>query len=110
MYYRAIKEWNDAGSVTVNSVNLGFFQKIDSSISSGTTFTVGTSDYSTLVDNVALAADKFFAVVQYHERSNGSMPEQFGREDGLPTGARDLTWSHASMISAARAKAGTPVY
>ncbi|KAI9487303.1 MAG: glucoamylase glam [Benjaminiella poitrasii] len=108
LYYRAIREWYDNGGVTVNSVNLPFFKKFDSSAASGTTYTVGTTAFNTMVSNVAAAADKFFSTVKFHAYTNGSMSEQFGRNDGLCTGARDLTWSHASLISAALAKAGTP--
>ncbi|KAI8876733.1 glycoside hydrolase family 15 protein [Backusella circina FSU 941] len=110
LFYRAISEWNAAGSVTVNSVNLAFFKKYDSSTSSGTTYTVGTSAYNNLVQNVALAADAYFSTVKYHALTNGSMSEQYDRSSGMATGARDLTWSHAAMITALKAKSGTPVY
>jgi glucoamylase len=46
--------------------------------------------------------------VKYHASTNGSMAEEYNRDSGLQTGARDLTWSHASLISVAKAKAGTP--
>lgn len=108
LYYRAINEWNAAGGVTVSSINLSFFQKFDSSAAVGTKYTVGTSAYNTLVQNVALAADAFFSTVKVHAFNNGSMSEEFDRTSGSNTGARDLTWSHAAMISAALAKAGTP--
>ncbi|KAI9315487.1 glucoamylase glam [Dichotomocladium elegans] len=110
LYYRAILEWQHAGSVTVNNVNLPFFKKFDSSTSSGTTYTVGTSSFDSLISKVAYAADNFFSTIKYHAATNGSMSEQFNRDTGFMTGARDLTWSHAAFITAAKAKAGTPVY
>lgn len=108
LYYRAIKEWTTAGSVTVDSTSVGFFQKFDSSAASGTTYTVGTSAFTNLVQNVALGADKFLSTVKFHAATNGSLAEEFNRDTGLQTGARDLTWSHASIISASKAKSGIP--
>lgn len=108
LYYRAIEEWTSAGSVTVDSTSVSFFEQFDSSAASGTTYTVGTSAFETLVQNIALGADEFLSTVKYYAASNGSMPEEFNRDTGAQTGARDLTWSHASVISASKAKAGTP--
>ncbi|KAL9542845.1 hypothetical protein MBANPS3_008407 [Mucor bainieri] len=108
LYYRAIKEWFNNGSVTVTSISLNFFKKFDSSAAVGTKYTVGTSAFNSLVQNVAVAADAFFSTSKFHAATNGSMSEQYGRTDGLMTGARDLTWSHASLISASYAKAGSP--
>jgi glucoamylase len=108
LYYRAINEWTKAGSVTVDSTSVSFFQKFDSTAVSGTKYTVGTTAFTNLVQSVATGADKFFSTVQFHASTNGSMSEQYNRDTGSMTGARDLTWSHASLISASKAKAGTP--
>lgn len=110
LYYRAIKEWTAAGGVTVTSVSLPFFKKFDSSAAVGTQYTVGSSSFASLTQNIALAADKFFNTVKIHANNNGSMSEQYDRTSGTMTGARDLTWSHASLISASLAKAGKPAY
>lgn len=109
LYYRAIYEWTNNGGVTVTDINLNFFKKFDSSATVGTKYTSGTSAFSTLTQNMALAADGFLSTVKLHAMNNGSLSEQYGRNDGYSTGARDLTWSHASLISAALAKAGSPV-
>lgn len=108
LYYRAIKEWTTNGGVTVTEIDLEFFKQFDDSAAVGTKYTAGSAEFNTLTQNVALAADKFLATVKYHAMTNGSMSEQYNRETGHTTGARDLTWSHASMISVALAKAGTP--
>ena len=108
LYYRAIKEWISNGGVTVSSISLPFFKKFDSSAISGKKYTVGTSDFNNLAQNIALAADRFLSTVQFHAHNNGSIPEEFNRTTGLPTGARDLTWSHAAVITASYAKAGAP--
>lgn len=110
LYYRAILEWQTKSSVEVNSVNLGFFSKFDSSAAVGTTYTPGTTAFENMVQNVALAADEFFSTVKNYAATNGSMSEQFNRDTGALEGARDLTWSHSAFITASRAKLGSPVY
>ncbi|KAI8336143.1 glucoamylase [Chlamydoabsidia padenii] len=108
LYYRAIKEWTDAGSVKVTDISKSFFTKFDSSATSGTTYTAGTAAFNNLVNKVANAADQFLSTVHYHQNNNGSLSEQYNRDNGYMQGAYDLTWSHASAITALKAKAGTP--
>ncbi|CAO3667930.1 unnamed protein product [Rhizopus stolonifer] len=108
LYYRAIKEWVNNGSVTVSNISLPFFKKFDSSATAGKTYSVGTTDFNNLAQNIALGADRFLSTVQTHAFKNGSLAEEYDRTTGVSTGARDLTWSHASLITAAYAKAGSP--
>ncbi|KAG2193291.1 hypothetical protein INT47_008652 [Mucor saturninus] len=108
LYYRAIKEWTLAGQVTVSSISLPFFKKFDTAAAEGTVYKVGTAAFTAMTQNVALGADKFLSTVKNYALTNGSMSEQYERGSGKSTGARDLTWSHAALISAARAKAGAP--
>ncbi|CAO3633478.1 unnamed protein product [Cunninghamella echinulata] len=108
LYYRAIKEWTDNGSVKVTSISLPFFKKFDNNASDGTTYIAGSDQFNSLVNNVALAADQFLSTVKYHQYQNGSMSEQYNRYTGYNQGAYDLTWSHASTLTAINAKNGTP--
>ncbi|CAO3645630.1 unnamed protein product [Cunninghamella echinulata] len=108
LYYRAIKEWTDSGSVKVTSISLPFFKKFDDSASDGTTYTAGSDQFNTLVDKIALAADQFLSTVKTYQHQNGSMSEQYNRDSGNNQGAYDLTWSHASTLTAIHAKNGNP--
>ncbi|KAI9493573.1 glucoamylase precursor [Zychaea mexicana] len=110
LYYRAILEWQQQASISVNSVNLGFFSKFDSDASVGTVYTPGTEDFANMVSNVAFAADEFLATIENHSAVNGSLSEQYNRDTGIMQGARDLTWSHAAFITAAKAKQGAPIH
>lgn len=47
-------------------------------------------------------ADAFMATVRDFTPADGRLAEQIGRASGAPTSARDLTWSYAAFISAAR--------
>ncbi|KAG1473574.1 hypothetical protein G6F56_000877 [Rhizopus delemar] len=101
LYYRAIKEWKQNG-VTINAVNKPFFEGV-------VYFDYGdyipnSNSLQQIISNVSLAADKFLSTVRYHQQTNGSISEQFNRNTGHMQGARDLTWSHAALISAVKAR------
>ncbi|KAI7891415.1 Six-hairpin glycosidase-like protein [Mucor mucedo] len=102
------KEWTLAGQVKVSSITLPFFKKFDTATVEGTVYKVGTAAFNAMTQNVALGANKFLSTVKNYALTNGSMSEQYERGSGKSTGARDLTWSHAALNSAARAKAGAP--
>ncbi|KAI9252123.1 hypothetical protein BY458DRAFT_559278 [Sporodiniella umbellata] len=80
----------------------------DSGATSGKTYIAGSQDFNKLAQNIALGADRFLSTVQMHAFTNGSLAEEYDRSSGMSAGARDLTWSHASLITAAYAKAGFP--
>ncbi len=48
--------------------------------------------------------DQFFRRVQLHANSDYSLSEQMDRDSGHMVGARDLTWSYASVLKANRAR------
>lgn len=114
LYYRAVHEWEQDKStlITVNDINSGFFARLFETSEDkvkGLSFRYGTKAFETLVDTMITRADRFMATVQYHQHDNGSLSEQFNRWTGFEQGARDLTWSYASFISAADARAGQPL-
>jgi glucoamylase len=45
-------------------------------------------------------ADQFYQRVKAHANPDHSLSEQMDRESGYMVGARDLTWSHASVLKA----------
>ena len=45
--------------------------------------------------------------MQEYTPTNGSLSEQFTRENGTPISARDLTWSYAAFLTAADRRNGT---
>ncbi|RPB07199.1 glycoside hydrolase family 15 protein [Morchella conica CCBAS932] len=105
--FTAAKEFTAAGSITVTSVNQAFLQQFKSSASSGTTYAAGSTDFTSIIAAINTYADTFVATAQLHAASNGSLSEQFSRTDGSQKGARDLTWSYASFLTTAAARAGT---
>ena len=41
-----------------------------------------------------------FSMALYHSDREGSMSEQFNRDNGIMQGAKQLTWSHSSFMTA----------
>lgn len=48
-------------------------------------------------------AERQFNRIHHHMHPDGGLPEQFDRRTGYAQGARDLTWSYASYLTAFRA-------
>lgn len=71
------------------------------------TYDNSTSTFTNLISDIKEFADGFLAVNAKYTPSNGSLSEQFGRTDGTPLSATDLTWSYASTLTAFGARNGT---
>jgi glucoamylase len=103
--YDAVFVWKKQGSITVTSQSLPFFRDLVSGVSAGT-YNTGTSTYTSLLNAVSNYADGFVNVVATYAASNGSLSEQFSKDDGRPLSAKDLTWSYAAFLTAAARRAG----
>ncbi|KAI8993345.1 Six-hairpin glycosidase-like protein [Pilobolus umbonatus] len=111
LYYLAIDEWKQ-NNIFINSINQPFFEHIlrdDFIVPIGAVYTPESPIFHRIISKTKYAADKFLTTVEYHQHRNGSMSEQFDRYIGFMTGARDLTWSHAAFLSAARTRRGLHV-
>jgi glucoamylase len=103
--YDALYQWDKIGSITVDSVNQAFFQDLDSSVSTGT-YSSSSDEYSTLTAAISDYADGFMSVAQKYTPSDGSLSEQFSKNNGTALSAKDLTWSYASFLTALSRKNG----
>ena len=61
-----------------------------------------SSEYLQLIQALRSKGDTFLSRVKFHVDGTGSMSEQINRDSGYMQGARDLTWSYASLLSAIR--------
>lgn len=105
--YTASKGFTAAGKITVSALTQPLFKQFLPTAAAGTTYAAGTTGFTALVAGLKSYGDTFAATAQLHAATNGSLSEQFSRNDGFMTGARDLTWSYASFLTAAAARAGT---
>ncbi|KJZ80408.1 hypothetical protein HIM_00258 [Hirsutella minnesotensis 3608] len=103
--YDAIYVWKKSGSITITDVSLGFFQDLVPGVAKGTHLS-RSSTYAAILKAVSAYADGFVDVVASFTASDGSMAEQFSKDDGKPLSARDLTWSYAAFLTAADRRAG----
>lgn len=103
--YDAIYVWKDQGSISVTDVSLPFFQDLIPGTAVGT-YQSGSKTYKGLLDAVSDYADGFLEIISKHTPGDGSMAEQYSKDDGTPVGARDLTWSYAAFLTAAARREG----
>ncbi|KYK55735.1 glucoamylase I precursor [Drechmeria coniospora] len=103
--YDSLIVWQQMGCITVTDTSLAFFQDLVPDVSKKT-YASDTSSYAEIVSAVSAYADGFFNIVAKYAGPDGSLDEQFSRDDGHPLSARDLTWSYASFLTAAARRAG----
>lgn len=104
--YAAIHQWNTSGSITVDSLNANFFNDLVSDTTNGN-YLSDSPEFTRLTTAVHDYADGFVTVAQRYTPENGSLAEQFSRENGTAVSARDLTWSYASFLTMEFARNGT---
>ncbi|PFH61431.1 hypothetical protein XA68_17417 [Ophiocordyceps unilateralis] len=104
LLYDALYVWNQSRSVTVTHISSPFFRDLVPDISDGT-YTSGSPVFSAVVEAVSKYADGFIEIVARYAAPDGSLAEQFSKEDGHPLSARDLTWSYAALLTVAARRA-----
>lgn len=97
--YDALYQWKRQGSLSITQTSLPFFQGLVLSAATGN-YSSSSTTYSSITKAVQAYADGFVSVVQQYTPNNGTLSEQFSRENGTPISARDLTWSYASFLTA----------
>ena len=55
--------------------------------------------FSALIQTLITSGDAFVRRVAKHSDKTGAVAEQFHRDTGVPQGAGELTWSHASVLT-----------
>ncbi|KAF2128682.1 carbohydrate-binding module family 20 protein [Dothidotthia symphoricarpi CBS 119687] len=98
--YSAAYQWNQTGSITIDSVSLPFFRDLMPSVAVGT-YNKTSSTYATIISAVRTYGDGYIAMVQKYTPANGGLAEQFNKATGAPLSAVDLTWSYAAFLTAA---------
>lgn len=56
--------------------------------------------FTLIIKGLFEEADSYLSRVLFHRNADGSLSEQMNRENGYMQGAPNLTWSHASFITA----------
>lgn len=104
LYYRCAEEWQKDGKINITSINVEFLGTLApaASIKVGETIASGDERFGILTSAIRQLGDSYLRRVQAHEGTDGHLTEEFMRTDGSPTGAQDLSWSYASILTAAQ--------
>lgn len=104
-YYTLAKEIGALPSFTITPDTRRFFAQIG--VSAQSTMQAGTPAFRDLVAALVLAGDKMLRAVVFHS-DHLELNEQNDRHTGFAKSVRNLTWSYAAFISAARARVLAP--
>ncbi|TKA74450.1 hypothetical protein B0A55_05073, partial [Friedmanniomyces simplex] len=69
------------------------------------TYNYGSQKYNQAINGLNGWGDAFMRTVKHYTPANGYLSEEYNRNTGVPQGAADLTWSYASVLTAAFARA-----
>ncbi|KAJ3828190.1 glucoamylase [Lentinula raphanica] len=97
--YDSLSVWDAQGSLQITLISLPFFQQFSADVQTGD-YKSDTEAYEELTSGIRAFADDFITINGRYTPDNGSLAEQYKKDNGEPTSARDLTWSYASAITA----------
>jgi glucoamylase len=104
-YYRVAHGFESRGDLTITDLNAPFFRAAlpsqAGSLNPGRMLHRGDSLFKDLVAAVRHQGDDYLRRVKYHTGPDGNLSEQMNRYTGFMQGAYNLTWSDASLITAA---------
>ena len=103
--YDALYQWKQIGAIAVTETSQPFFKDFLPNVTT-TTYVNSTQEYASLMSGIRAYADGFFSIVQTYTPEDGSLAEQFSRNDGTPISAPDLTWSYTSFLTAVARRNG----
>lgn len=105
-FYTAAKDFQDQGSITVTNLTEPFWKYYAAGVDvSQGTITKDSDNFDKLVQSLIGWGDAFLRVIKHYAVEGGHYSEQFDKDTGVQRGARDLTWSYASILTAAFARA-----
>ncbi|KAI9670683.1 MAG: glycoside hydrolase 15 protein [Alyxoria varia] len=107
LLYRCTSSLTTARSLTVTHISLPFFQYFTpaANVSANATYTSDSPEFEHVVEGLKGWGDAFVRTVGFYggsgeEEGEGHLSEEFDRRTGIPTGARDLTWSYGAVLTA----------
>ncbi|WPH01779.1 Hypothetical protein R9X50_00463200 [Acrodontium crateriforme] len=107
--YAASNEYAAAGSISITETSKPFFDYFapKAGLQVGETYGYDSREYRQTVNALNGWGDAFMRTIKYYTPADGHLSEEFNRNTGVAQGAADLTWSYASILTAAFARAET---
>jgi len=105
--YRSSTAFSAAGGITVTNTSLPFwtFYAAGQNLTSGASYKSGSAQFTAMIQGLQGWGDAYIRTVKYYTPANGHLTEEINRDTGVSQGALDLTWSYASVLTAAFARA-----
>lgn len=102
VFWAMSSEYITEGKITVTKTSKPFFDYFapdaDLQVES---YASDSTQFSSAIDGLIGWGDAFMRTVKYYTPPDGSLSEEFNRDSGRPQGCADLTWSYASVLTAA---------
>ena len=95
--------WERQGSITVTSISQPFFSTFIPGISIGTYY-ADSLTFINLTSSIRIFADSFVAIVARYTPATGGLSEQYSKDTGAQTSAKDLTWSYVAVLTSFAAR------
>lgn len=107
LFYLVAAQYRGSGQLATTNTSMPFWNYFAPSgnLASDQTYTSNDPAFVAAVSSVEGWADAFMRRIRYHTPADMSLSEEYNRNDGISTGALDLTWSYASVLTAAFARA-----
>lgn len=99
-YYRLARNLEQQGKLRFTPLNIPFFRALGVQPKAGQTFVRGDRIFDQILESTIEKGDHFLLRIRRHADVGGRLAEQINRHSGFMQGARDLTWSYASLITA----------
>ncbi|KAF8345397.1 glucoamylase [Amanita rubescens] len=101
--YDAQIVWARQGSITVTPTSQSFFSIFIPDISIGT-YDVDSLTFINLTSSIRTFADSFVAIVAKYTPETGGLSEQYSKDTGVQTSAKELTWSYVAVLTSFAAR------
>ncbi len=102
--YHAAYEFKQSGQIAITEKNRIFFERLPTfqgkGVNAGTVIHKQDPQFQSVISDMIASGDSYIERVKFHMPADGSMAEQFERTSGYARGAKDLTWSYKSFLSA----------
>jgi glucoamylase len=104
--YRTHNLMSSASSLAINDLNAAFYNEAltcagsATSVSSGNTIVSSDARFTSIIDGLKEMGDRYVRQIRKHGAADGSLSEQIKKDSGYMTGAVDLTWSYAALLTA----------
>lgn len=107
LFYNAAAAFTAADKITVTPVTQKFWAYFapKASPTLHRAYSSRSHTFKEMVRALQGWGDMWIRTIKHYAPEDGRFPEQYHRDTGTPRGAKDLTWSYASVITAGAARA-----